>query len=205
MIFQKNDPVAALAKTREKLFSVEENILSLRAKRAEVLLNAEDASAVTTIDRAIDAEEANARIYEDRIKALEEACRRDKYAAKEAERKKAIAAIGRKLGERVQVAEAYEASLKRTAELYRELMASELVDGLWPFGGMPSTILNTPSMRQELSWNIFGLLPEGHTRGLGVIGIVPIGVAAAVRAHNEAILAKLSYADIQHDLGDDAA
>jgi len=41
MIF-KSDPSAALDKTRAKLSSVEETLASLRAKRAEVLLVAED-------------------------------------------------------------------------------------------------------------------------------------------------------------------
>jgi len=69
MIF-KSDPSAALDKTRAKLSSVEETLASLRAKRAEVLLVAEDAGAVVTIDKAIEAEEANAAIYQDRIRAL---------------------------------------------------------------------------------------------------------------------------------------
>jgi hypothetical protein len=40
-------------------------------------ISAEHAGAVFTKDRAIEAEKANARIYEDRIGALQEACRRD--------------------------------------------------------------------------------------------------------------------------------
>jgi hypothetical protein len=56
------DPAAALDKAHAKLAALHDNIADLRAKRAETLLAAEDASAVTTIDRAIEAEEANARI-----------------------------------------------------------------------------------------------------------------------------------------------
>ena len=44
----KQDPAAALDKTRRKLSNVEDNIASLRAKRAEVLLSSEDAGAVVT-------------------------------------------------------------------------------------------------------------------------------------------------------------
>jgi len=44
----KQDPAAALDKTRQKLSNVEDNIASLRAKRAEVLLSSEDAGAVVT-------------------------------------------------------------------------------------------------------------------------------------------------------------
>jgi hypothetical protein len=68
----RSDPSAALSKTERKLADVEANIVSLRAKRAETLLSAEDAGAVVAIDKAIEAEQANAAIYRDRIKGLQE-------------------------------------------------------------------------------------------------------------------------------------
>jgi hypothetical protein len=40
-------------------------------------ISAEDAGAVFTKDRAIEAEEANTRMFEDLIRALQEAWRRD--------------------------------------------------------------------------------------------------------------------------------
>ena len=55
MIF-KQDPAAALDKTRAKLSSVEDNIAGLRAKRADMLTP--NAGAVITIDKAIEAETA---------------------------------------------------------------------------------------------------------------------------------------------------
>jgi hypothetical protein len=48
----KQDPAAALAKTQDGLADVESNIVSLRAKRGEALLTAEDANAVVTIEKA---------------------------------------------------------------------------------------------------------------------------------------------------------
>jgi hypothetical protein len=87
----KADPAAALEKTRSKLSGVDDNIAALRAKRAEVLLLAEDAGVVVTIDKAIEAETASAAIYRDRIKALDEECRKVTYADREKQRKQAIA------------------------------------------------------------------------------------------------------------------
>jgi hypothetical protein len=87
----KSDPTAALDKARRKLSSVDENLASLRAKRAEVLLSAEDAGAVVAIDQAIEAEQRNAEIYKDKIRALQEECRKVEYQGREDRRKKAIA------------------------------------------------------------------------------------------------------------------
>jgi hypothetical protein len=198
-------PSGTLTKTESKLADVLSNIAELEAKKAILLASDDtDIAAVQAIDKHITAEGNAAEIYRQKIAALEERLRSEKFQAKEAERKKAIAAIGKKLIARLRIAEDYEASLKRTAELYQQLMASEPIDGLWPFGGMPNTIVNTPELRRELSWGLWGLLPEPHNRGLGVTGIVPIGLAGAVRQQNEAILAKLSYANIGHDMGDAA-
>ena len=70
----------------------------------EVLLSAEDAGAVVAIDQAIEAEQRNAEIYKDRIKALQEECRKAEYQAREDQRKKAIAKISPRLKKREETA-----------------------------------------------------------------------------------------------------
>jgi chromosome segregation ATPase len=133
--FKSSDPTVALDKARKKLSSVDENLAGLRAKRAEVLLSAEDAGAVVAIDQAIEAEQRNAEIYRDRIKALQEECRRLEYQAREDRRKKAIAKISARLKKREDLASKLQAALTTVGPLYSELMA---LDGdlermaVWP-------------------------------------------------------------------------
>jgi chromosome segregation ATPase len=124
MIF-KSDPTAALDKARKKLSSVDENLASLRAKRTEVLLTAEDAGAVVAIDQAIEAEQRNAEIYKDRIKALQEECRKVEYQSREDRRKKAITKISARLRKREELASKLQAALTTLGPPYSELMALE--------------------------------------------------------------------------------
>lgn len=134
-LFKSSDPQAALDKARRKLSSVDENLASLRAKRAEVLLTAEDAGAVVAIDQAIEAEQRDAEIYKDRIKALQEECRKVEYQSREDRRKKAIAKISARLKRREETAAKLQTMLTAVGPLYSELMA---LDGdlelEWPFG-----------------------------------------------------------------------
>jgi hypothetical protein len=71
----KSDPQAALDRARSKLAGVESNITALQEQRAAKLVTAEDASEVLAIDKSIAAERANAEIYRDKIRALQEECR----------------------------------------------------------------------------------------------------------------------------------
>jgi hypothetical protein len=97
------------------------------------LLAAEDASAVTAIDRAIEAEEANARIYGDRIKALQEECRKQTYANREQQRSKAIEKIKGKLRRRQQIASDLQNAIERVGELYTALIERDEAEQHWPF------------------------------------------------------------------------
>jgi len=209
MIF-KTDPAAALDKTRNKLASVDDNIASLRAKRAEVLLTAEDAGAVTTIDRAIAAEEANAAIYRDRIKALQEECRRVTYEERESQRKKAIGEISRGLKKREATAAALQEAIERVGQLYEQLVTRDELDQFWPFG-LPHALIDIDrrSIDKECSWALYGLtkvhgLPEPGSIGLGVAGIRAEGVDGAVRNQNAAIVSRLEMVPLHADLLDEA-
>ena len=203
----KSDPSAALDKTRAKLASVDDNIASLRAKRAETLLEAEDAGAVTTIDRAIEAEEANARIYADRITALQEECRKAEYASCEAKRKQAIEKIKAKLKRREQIAADLQATIERVGTLYSELVSRDEPEVLWPFprpgGGF--AVLDLVSVRREVAWLLHGLvnqfrLPEPSSAGLGVTGISAQTIPGVVSQQNESIISRLEIAPIGLDL-----
>jgi hypothetical protein len=83
----KGDPSAALAKTQDRIASVESNLADMALKRRERLLTAEDPVEVAALDKAIEAETANLAILHDRIKAL-----RPMSMAEAADRKSAFLA-----------------------------------------------------------------------------------------------------------------
>ena len=210
MIF-KTDPAAALEKTRAKLASVDDNIASLRAKRAEVLLTAEDAGAVVAIDKAIEAESANAAIYRDRIKALQEECRRVTYEEREQQRKKAIGEIKQGLKKREATAAALQEAIERVGQLYEQLVTRDELDQLWPFGlpGHDFVDIDRRSVDRECSWALYGLtkvhgLVEPGNVGLGVAGVRAEGIDGAVRNQNAAIVSRLEMMPLHADLLDEA-
>jgi hypothetical protein len=211
MIF-KTDPQAALGKARKKLSGVDENLASLRAKRAEVLLTAEDAGSVVAVDQAIEAELRNAEIYKDRIKALQEECRKAEYQTREDRRKKAIAKISARLRKREELASKLQAALTTVGPLYSELMAlGGDLELERPFGrpGPGFSTIDRRSVDKEVSWLVFGLvhehrLPEPSSAGLGVVGIRAKGIDGAVREQNEAIVSRLEMVPIADDLLEEA-
>jgi DNA anti-recombination protein RmuC len=211
MIF-KSDPQAALDKARKKLSSVDENLASRRAKRAEVLLSAEDAGAVVAIDQAIEAEQRNAEIYKDRIKALQEECRKAEYQSREDLRKKAITKISVRLRKREELASKLQTMLTTVGPLYSELMAHDEIEIDWPFGrpGNGFAQIDSQTVGREVAWLLYGLtkehhLPEPSSVGLGVVGIRAKGIDGAVREQNEAIISRLEMAPIANDLLEEIA
>jgi hypothetical protein len=196
-----------LEKTRAKLASVEENIISLRAKRAEALLAAEDAGAVVAIDKAIEAESADAVIYRDRIKALQEECRKATYQ----ERGKAIAAIKQKLKRREQIASDLQATIEKVGALYSELTERDEVEILWPFPRRGAGFaLDMHSVNKETAWALYSIcrgqhVPEPNSVGLGVSGVAARGIDGVVRQQSEAIISRLEVASIADDLLEEIA
>jgi hypothetical protein len=209
----KSDPQAALDRARSKLAGVESNITALQEQRAAKLVTAEDASEVLAIDKSIAAERANAEIYRDKIRALQEKCRKAEYQSREDRRKKAIAKISARLKKREELASKLQAALTTVGPLYSELMA---LDGdlelEWPFGrpGPGFSTIDRHSVDRECAWLIYGLvhghrLPEPSSAGLGVVGIRAKGIDGAVREQNEAIISRLEMAPIADDLLEESA
>lgn len=126
MIFKSNH--AALDKTIRKLADVEANIASLQAKRAELLAapDADNVSEIEQVGRSIEAERAAAEIYRDKIKALKNEVRREKYHEREKQRAAAIERISKKFAKREQIAEELEKAIERASQLYFEM--TELLD-----------------------------------------------------------------------------
>jgi hypothetical protein len=203
MIF-KSDPTAALDKARKKLSSVDENLASLRAKRAEVLLSAEDAGAVAAIDQAIEAEQRNAEIYKDRIKALQEEIRRHAFEDREDRRRAAIKKLSAHVAKRADIAAKLEAAITEVGDLYDQLVAPDCAADVWPFPSPPFADFDRAPVSKEIGWAMHGLvsghgLPMPNSLGLGVFGIKAEGIAATVKAQNAGILARAESAPIHDD------
>jgi len=111
MIFK--DPAAALDKTRRRIADVDSNIESLKAKRQELLATPDDDNVadIQRINKSIEAEEANKKIYEAKVIALAEEVRRGEYQSREKRRKEAIEKIAAKLTKREEIATQLELSL----------------------------------------------------------------------------------------------
>jgi hypothetical protein len=204
MIF-KADPTAALDKARKKLSSVDENLASLRAKRAEVLLTSDDAGAVVAIDQAIEAEQRNAEIYKDRIKALQEELRRHAFEGREDQRKAAIKKLSAHLAKRADVAAKLEAAITEVGDLFDRLVAPDYAADVWPFPSPPFADFDRAPVAKEIGWAMHGLvsghgLPMPSSVGLGVHGVRAAGIAATVRNQNQGILARAESAPIHDDL-----
>jgi hypothetical protein len=207
----KGDPAAALAKTQDRIASIERNIAELRATRQAKLVVAEDAAEVLQTDKAIEAEEVNLQIYRDKVRALKEEVRRGTYAQREKDRRTSIEKIKGALKTREKVAAELQATIERVGELYTRLIAPDEVEINWPFPrpGNKFAELDFRGVRREISWSLHGLvhqfrLPEPSSAGLGVVGITAQGIDGVVRQQNEAIVSRLETVGIADDLLDEA-
>jgi hypothetical protein len=210
MIF-KSDPQQALDRARSKLSDIESNISALLATRSAKLVVSDGPEDVLKIDAAIAAERANAEIYRDKIKALQEECRKQTYANREQQRGKAIVTIKQKLKRREQIASDLQNAIERVGELYTQLTTRDEAEQHWPFplrgGGFA---LDLHSVRREIAWALHGLvsehrLPEPSSAGLGVTGITAQGIDGVVRQQGESIINRLSVVPIGEDLMEESA
>jgi len=212
----KGDPAAALTKTQDKIAAIGSNIAQLQATRTAKLVIAEDAAEVLTVDRAIEAERVNLQIYRDKAKALQEEVRRGVYAEREKQRKQAIEKISAKLDKRTEIAAKLQTAIESVSELYFELMERDEIELLWPFGNSNRLgfHIDKRSVDKECSWALYGMLrpregrplmPEPSAAGLGVTGIRAEGIDTAVKAQNQALIARLEMTSLHDDLLDEAS
>ena len=204
----RGDPAAELVKSGQKLVELERNIASLQATRARksVTKNPEE---ILKIDAAIAAERANAEIFKDRIRALQEECRKATYSDRESRRAKALAKIKERLKRREALAADLQTSIEAVGRLYVELTTPDELESDWPFPRPAHgfAALDRRGVDREVSWALHGLvhehrLPEPSSAGLGVVGRADID--AIVRAQNENIIARLEMTPLHEDLLDEA-
>jgi hypothetical protein len=206
----KQDPALALAKTEDKIASINANIEALRAKRAERLLEAEDPSEVTKIDAAIEAEGRNLVILADRVLALREEIRRHAFEDREDKRRGAIKKLSTHLDKRAAIAAKLEAAITEVGDLYDQLLAPDYAADVWPFPSLPFADFDRAPVAKEIGWAMHSLvsghgLPMPNSLGLGVFGIKAEGIAATVKAQNAGILARAESAPIHDDILEEIA
>jgi hypothetical protein len=202
----KQDPSLALAKTEDKIVSIQNNIEALKVRRAERLLESEEPSEVVRIDKAIEAEQANLVILNDRTVALREEIRRHAFEDREDKRRAAIKKLSAQLAKRADIAAKLEAAITQVGEFYSQLVAPDYaVDG-WPFPAPHAFAdFDRAPVDKEIGWALHSLvsgrnLPMPNSIGLGVFGVRPAGVAATVRGQNAGIVARAESAPIHNDL-----
>jgi hypothetical protein len=203
----KQDPRLALAKTEDKIGSVQANIEALRGRRAEKLLEAEDPSEVVRLDKSIEAEQANLVILNDRVVALKEEIRRHAFEDREDKRRAAIKKLSAHLAKRETIAAKLEAAITEVGDLYDQLNAPDYAADVWPFSapGYGFADFDRSGVTKELGWALHSLvqghgLPMPNSLGLGVFGIKAEGIAATVRAQNQGILSRAETASIHDDI-----
>jgi hypothetical protein len=206
----KQDPGLALAKTEDKIASIQANIEALQTKRAEKLLEAEDPSEVTKIDAAIEAEGRNLVILGDRVLALKEEIRRHAFENREDKRRVAIKKLSTHLAKRADLAAKLEAAITEVGDLYDQLLAPDYAADVWPFPSLPFADLDRAPVAKEIAWALHSLvsghgLPMPNSLGLGVMGIKAEGIAATVKAQNAGIIARAESAPIHEDLLEESA
>jgi hypothetical protein len=203
----KADPAAALTKTLDKMGAIEANIVRLREMRAERLLTTDEPSEVVNLDKAIEAENANLAILQDRVRALKEEVRKGEYAAREDQRKQAIAQLSRRLSKREAIAAELDAAIAKVGELYFQLVTPDFAAELWPTPPVTAspTSIAGPSIRRQAGLSTAGPVhmraksrcPLPSSARLGVTGVVAQSIAGVVRRQNQSIVSRAEMAAIR--------
>ena len=172
----KRDPEKGREAARAALAAAEAQIVELRRERAAKLVETDGIEDVQAIDRRIEEQRRAAQIHRDRIVLLDGECRAQAAERRERKREAAVKVIERKLADREALALKLEESIKRTGDLYFELIGSASISQDWPFRE-PSPrfgFIDIDGVKRELGWALFSagrpiggrsLLPAGDQRG----------------------------------------
>jgi hypothetical protein len=208
----KRNPVDALAKQRILLAGDEAKIADLQRERAAALLATEGTDEIVAIDIKVTEARRRISICRDRIEALTRQVAQERADRREAARADAIRLIQKRLAARTAVAAELEASIKRTGDLFFQLIQSESVAPLWPFGPVPGATVDVSAVRREVGYLAFSagrptggrtIYPAPNNSGLGVTGVHAIGVLAAVSNQSTALLSRLRELPLTDDAADD--
>jgi hypothetical protein len=204
-LFKRPLAGAALAKQPALRLADEAKIVELQRERAAALVETDDVATIEAIDLKVAEARRRVSICRDRIVALEahEAAERREAACAEA-----IRLIQKRLAAREKVAEDLETAIRKTGDLFLQLVQSESVAPLWPFGPVPGALVDVDVVRREVGWAMFSagkpsggrtIFPGPTNAGLGVSGVHAIGVAAVVANQSNALLSLLHTLPLGED------
>ena len=176
----KRDATALLAKQRALLLADEAKIAELLRGRAAALVETEGVAEIEDIDQRIAALRRACAIHRDRIAALQSQVAAEAVERREARRSDAIRLISASDYPLVKkLRQELEASIKRTGDLFFQLIQSESVAPLWPFGPLPGALVDVDACRRQVSYAAFSagrpvggrtVFPGPSNIGLGVSG-----------------------------------
>ena len=118
----KRDPEKGREAARAALAAVEAQIVELRRERAAKLVETDGIEDVQAIDRKIEEQRRAAQIHRDRIVLLDGECRAQAAERRERKREASLKVIEKKLADREALALKLEELIKRTGDLYFELI-----------------------------------------------------------------------------------
>jgi hypothetical protein len=203
----EQDPALALAKTEDKIGSIESNIEALRAKRAEKLLEVEDPGEIIRLDKSIEAEQANLIILGDRVRVLNEEIRRHAFEVERTGVGRQSRNYRRPSASVKPSLPSWEAAITEVGELYSQLTAPDYAVDVWPFSspGHAFADFDRAPVDKEIGWALHSLvqghgLPMPNSIGLGVFNERPAGIAETVRSQVAGIVARAESAPIHDDL-----
>jgi hypothetical protein len=171
---------------------------------------------IQRIDAAIAAEVAAREIYVAKVAALNEEIRKERYHQREADRRKAITAITKKLTQRERVGAEREAAIELVGRKYAELISLPSLIDDWPFASVSwdLTRMDMKPVNREISWAMYSAsrphngmpsMPQGNSIGLGVSGVSAEGIAEVIRKPSVAIISSLELAPSHNDLMNEVA
>lgn len=198
----KRNPADALAKVRAALAHDAARIAELQGERQRKLIeaDADDIREIEAVDRQLADMRRRVEIHRARELALETECRAEAHEKLEQRRLAAVKVIERKLRAREAVAAELEASIKRTGDLFFQLLNSPSVAVDWPFGPVPGAIVDADAVCRETAWALFSagrpsggrtVFPGPSNIGLGVSGVHAQGIEAVVAGQADALLSLL--------------
>jgi hypothetical protein len=210
----KRDPLAALNKVLAARAADEAKLVELRQDRAAKLVESDDVAVIEAIDRKIAGLGSSIRIHADRIGALQAECQKLAAEQREQKRDAAIKVIEKKLAAREAVAAELEASIKKTGDLFFELLGQGSITLDWPFGAPKPNfgVVDVDGIRREVGWALFSagrprqgktIFPGPNNIGLGVTGVSPLGLAAHVAAKSSALLMLLREMPLDDEPAED--
>jgi hypothetical protein len=205
----KRDTASALTSAQEDVAAVEGKISGLQQERHARLLDSE-LTVIEKLDQQLADQHRALKVHHDRVTALRQQQRRERYAELERERAEAIAALKKSFKTTHGKAVALENAVTQLGDaLFDFLETRESAFASWPdhLPRLDYQFLHRSNVMKELGWALFSAgrptamtpcrIPNPNNIGLGVAGIEPKGIAGEVETEHDSIIGLLEGAPIE--------